>query len=177
MEIAHHPRAVLVIGTIGAGKTVVAIEMGEILEESGIRSAILDLDWLGWVHRGPGQHVAVDDLIASNLGAIVPNFGAVGIHHYVLARSIRSVEQVAGLKDAFDGASLVVARLTASKETISNRLRNRDEGEVLKEHLVQAEHFAAEQAQADLADFDISNESGSVREVATEILLRLGWIG
>jgi adenylylsulfate kinase len=175
MTTPEEPRAVLVTGTIGSGKTAVATEMGEILEESGIPCAIVDLDWLGWVHLG--RH-PIDELIASNLAAMVPNYHAAGVRHYVLARSIGSAEQVAALRGGLDGATpLVVVRLTANKETILGRLRNRDEGRTLQEHVAQAVQFESEQAHAQLADFDVSTDSRSVREVATEVLSWLGWIG
>jgi len=173
VEDAGQVRAVLITGTIGSGKTAVATEMGEILEERGMPCAIVDLDWLGWVHLG--RH-PIDQLIASNLAAVVTNYLAAGVRHYVLARSIRSHEQVCALGGALDGAPLVIVRLTASKETIFGRLRERDEGRILQEHLAQAVQVESEQAQAQLADFDVATDSRSVREVATEVLLRIGWI-
>jgi hypothetical protein len=45
-------RALLLTGTVGSGKTAVATEMGLLLEERELPSAIVDLDWLGWVHLG-----------------------------------------------------------------------------------------------------------------------------
>jgi adenylylsulfate kinase len=174
VEDADQVRAVLITGTIGSGKTAVATDIGEILEERGIPCAIVDLDWLGWVHLGRGP---IDELIASNFAAMVPNYRAAGVRHYVLARSIGSPEQIGALGGVLDGAPLVVVRLTASKETLFGRLRKRDEGRILQEHLGQAVQFESEQAQAQLADFDVSTDARSVREVATEVVSRLGWIG
>jgi adenylylsulfate kinase len=174
MENEAGSNAVLITGTIGAGKTVIATAMGELLEARGIPSAILDLDWLGWVHRPALEH-SIDDLIASNLAAVVPNLRSVGIRHYVLARSITTIDQVDGLRRALHGASLVVVRLTASSETISRRLVDRDHGYVLDQHLAQSRQFATDQAHAGLADFELPNEKDSVRDVATALLMRLGW--
>jgi adenylylsulfate kinase len=173
MAIQEQPRAVLVTGTIGSGKTAVATEIGEILEEEGITCAIVDLDWLGWVHLGRDP---IDELIASNLAAIVPNYHAAGVRHYVFARSIGRPEQVGALRGVLDGASLVVVRLTGSKDTIFGRLRKRDEGRILQEHLAQAVQFESEQAQTQVADFDVSTDGRSLRDVATDVLSRLGWV-
>jgi adenylylsulfate kinase-like enzyme len=46
-------RALLLTGTVGAGKTSVADALGDLLTEAAVPNAVLDLDWLcrsavGW---------------------------------------------------------------------------------------------------------------------------------
>lgn len=176
MENKDRVRAVLITGTICSGKTAVATEMGEILRESAIPNAVVDLDWLGWVHLGPEQEQPIDGLIAVNLAAILPNYRSAGVLFYLFARSIRTMEQVAALQRALGEPRLVVVRLTASHETIFARLSARDEGEVLEEHLTQAVEFATDQAEAGLADIEVSNDARPIRDVAAEVLVRLGWL-
>ena len=40
------PQAVLITGLFGTGKSSVAIEMADVLEQRGLRYAVIDLDWL-----------------------------------------------------------------------------------------------------------------------------------
>ena len=80
-------RALLLTGTIGSGKTAAAAEIGLLLEAEQLPSAIVDLDWLGWVHLG-ASFEGVEELIARNLAAIWPNLRSAGVGHLVLVRAI-----------------------------------------------------------------------------------------
>ena len=158
-------RAVLVTGSVGVGKTAVAAELGELLAERGLKAAVVDLDWLGWLAGADG---GVDGLILANLSAVVPNFRTAGATHLVLARSVRDAQLVHELREALP-ESLSVVRLTASRETVSRRLVARDVGAQL------AEHLEEESADADVAEFEVANDDVPVRAVAQELARRLGW--
>lgn len=43
----------VVTGTIGVGKTAIAMTMSEILHDRGIRHGLLEVDWLGEVYPAP----------------------------------------------------------------------------------------------------------------------------
>jgi hypothetical protein len=159
-------RAVLVTGPVGVGKTAVAAELGEVLAERGVRAAVLDLDWLGWLPRADG---GVDQLILRNLRAVRPNLESAGATHLVLARSVRDPQFVAELAAELRDGGLAVARLTASASAIDARLRARDVGAELAEHLDEGA------LDADVGDFELANESRLVRDVAEELADRLGW--
>jgi len=74
--------AAFLTGPVGVGKTAVATALGELLEAAGASVAVLDLDWLGWAHLGPGAP-SPDQLIALNLSAVSPNFRAAGMQYAV----------------------------------------------------------------------------------------------
>ncbi len=167
--------AVVITGTIGSGKTSVATAIGEMLGKKGIATAVVDLDWLGWVHLAPVRAPTPDVLIVTNLAAIVPNFIDAGVRHFVLARSLTNDRQVDSLRAALPDANLIVVRLTASMQTVSARLRARDEGEILEEHLAQAQEFSVAQERGLVADIRVTTDSRSVGEVAADVLERLGW--
>ena len=76
--------AVLLTGRVGVGKTVVAAEIGELLAERGVRVAVIDLDWLGWLAGAADGEI--DPLILRNLAATWPNHEAAGADRAVLAR-------------------------------------------------------------------------------------------
>jgi hypothetical protein len=157
-------KAVLLTGAIGAGKTALAADLAEALAEAGTRTAVVDLDWLGWVV--PGR---ADGLIVQNLGAIWPNFRSAGVERLVLARALDKRGELEAIKAAVPGVELTVVKVTASPGTIAERLRRRDTGAVLEEHLAQSLDLAA------VEDFEIENDGRSIREVARELLRRLDW--
>jgi gluconate kinase len=168
-------RALLLTGTVGSGKTAVAAEMGLLLEESELPSAIVDLDWLGWVHLG-ASFDGVERLIAENLAAIWPNLRSAGVRRLVLVRALQRREAVDGLRWALPDAGLTVVRLLASRATVEERLRRRDTGAVLEEHLMQTLLMAESMDRAALEDFQVENDDRPVRDVAAEILNLAGWV-
>jgi gluconate kinase len=168
-------RALLLTGTVGSGKTAVAAEIGLLLEESALPSAIVDLDWLGWVHLG-ASFDGVERLIAENLAAIWPNLRSAGVRRLVLVRALQRREAVDGLRWALPDAGLTVVRLLASRATVEERLRRRDTGAVLEEHLMQTLLMAESMDRAALEDFRVENDDRPVRDVAAEILNLARWV-
>jgi hypothetical protein len=73
-------------------------------------------------------------------------------------------------------ADLTVVRLSSFGATVKERLQRRDTGPVLEEHLRQAVVMAELMDRAALEDFKVANDGRPLREVATEILLRAGWV-
>lgn len=170
-------RAILVTGTIGSGKTVVAADIGEIMAERDVPTAVIDLDWLGWAAPLPaGGDVTTQELILRNLRAVWPNFRSVGVRYLVLVRAIQSPDEVDALRRTLSDAQIKVVRLTASEGAIAERLERRDTGANLDEHLRQATEFANQLDEMRLEDIVVFNENRPVREVAAEVLERLDWI-
>jgi hypothetical protein len=148
--------------------------MGVLLEESGVPVALVDLDWLGWVHLGPSFE-GVDRLIARNLAAIWPNLAAAGARRLILVRALRDRTALDELRAVLPEADLTVVRLTAADATLQARLRGRDAGGILEEHLEESRAMASVMDAARLEDFQIQNEGKPVREVAQTILRTAGW--
>ncbi len=166
---------VLLVGTVGVGKTAVAVELGSLLEERGLHPALVDLDWLGWVQPRLGSGWTVDELIVGNLRAIWPNLRAAGADRLVLTRALRGPDQVAAIRAALADVVLTVVRLTADAATVEARLQARDSGEILREHLSQAVEMADELELGAVEDFCVENDGRPVRDVALEVLRRLSW--
>jgi hypothetical protein len=164
----------LLTGTIGSGKTVVAAELGALLEKRGTPVALIDLDWLNWVHLGPAftRH---DDLLVRNLTAIWPNFLAAGADSFVLVRAVEKQATIDAIRAALPDADLTVVRLVASPAAIEARLRRRDAGATLAEHLAEAGRFTRAMDEGSLEGAAVSNDGRAVRAVAEDVLF--AWEG
>ena len=64
---------------------------------------------------------------------------------------------------------LTVVALTATDETVAARRARRDAGTQL------AEHLAERANEAEVVDLKVENDAAPVREVAEEVLRRVGW--
>src|SRR5712691_7062089 len=141
------------------------------LEQQGRSAAVVDLDWLGWLHRRSSS-VTADQLIARNLAAIWPNLRDAGMTYAVLARAIVGRDGLDALRVAVPQADLVVVRLTASPSTLQRRLRRRDSGEELEEHLRDSIEMSRAMDREALEDFTMANDEGSPVDAAKEVLQR-----
>jgi hypothetical protein len=160
---------------VGCGKTALATEAGELLGGSKVPAAVVDLDWLGWFYSSEPVPGEIDELIVQNLSATWPNFYRAGARYFVLTRAVERSAQIDALRSAMPGVELVVVRVAASLHTIEERLRHRDAGAVLEEHLAQSVEMARPLHPVDV-DFTIDNDDRQIREAAVELLNRLQWI-
>src|SRR5438132_350834 len=72
------PRAIVLTGAVGAGKTSALLAVGELLAERGESYALVDLDWLAWF-GAPGAGVTPVEMAAANLRAVWSNFRKAGV--------------------------------------------------------------------------------------------------
>jgi len=173
---AAAPRALLLTGVVGIGKTEVATAIGELLERAALPAAVLDLDWLGWTHLGRSG-LPPDEMIARNLAAIWPNLLAAGVRYGVLARALTTRRSLLRLRAALAGTELSVVRLVAPPEAVRSRLERRDSGRRLDEHLRQAAGMAALMDRVRLEDLVVSADGLDSERVAAEVLRSAGWLG
>src|SRR3954451_18832865 len=119
----------LVTGTPGVGKTVVAREIGELLRLAHAPHAVIDLDELG---RTAGMvDVSAAEyrtLIVRNLRAVWPNYRELGVERVVLVRILEGPGDVDEYVGAIPGAALTVCRIVAPTAMVQDRLRGRETG-------------------------------------------------
>jgi 2-phosphoglycerate kinase len=85
---------VLVIcGASGTGKTSTSFEIGFLLQDLGIRHALIDTDELDRVWPQPEPVEALIDISRRNLKAWWANFSELGVRHLVLCGVMVSVSQ------------------------------------------------------------------------------------
>jgi hypothetical protein len=119
--------AVLITGVYGSGKSSVAQEMADLLEERNASYALLDLDFLGGFDTGeeggPTEHGMMHAMLLRNLAAVVGNYLAVGVRFFALAGAIRDKVALDRLEAGLP-MPLRVVRLTVPLEEIEERLRH-----------------------------------------------------
>jgi hypothetical protein len=124
--------ALLLTGGVGTGKTTVLQALGELLEARGEPYALVDLDWLCWARPKWGSP---HELLCVNLAAVAAAYADTGVERLVLARHLVSAEELDALRAALPGVAVAAVRLTADAATREARLRARDAGAELEEHL------------------------------------------
>ena len=93
----------------------------------------------------------------------------------VLARYVEDRAQLEEFRAALPGVELFVVRLVASQDVIERRLRARDSGAQLAEHLAETRAFAARGEANALEDAVVENGDRPLAEVAAEVLAAAGW--
>ena len=119
----------MITGTVGAGKTAVAREIGELLRLNRVAGGmkmvcgVIDLDALSYVAAGPVEDRFNSNFVLENLKAIWPNYAARGVDHLVLARYVGAAYEVEASREAIPSATVTVCRVTAPPETVQDRCR------------------------------------------------------
>jgi hypothetical protein len=166
------PRAVLVTGVYGAGKSSVVEEIAHVLEKRGDRYAALDLDWLAWFDAGWDDDEREYRMMLKNLAAVVENYLSADLRFFLLALSIESQSELDALKAQLP-MPLTVVRLSVPLPTIHERLAS-DVTAGRQVDLHWAGIWTENNTGVGLEDFEVANDR-PIRDVALEILDRLGW--
>ena len=164
------PEALLLVGRVGTGKTTVLLAVGDILGERGTPYALLDLDWLAWASPAPGSGASVSSLLVANLVAVTGTFRDAGIERLVLARYLRTPTEVDAIRAAL-GIPVTVVELSAPTALLQERIRSRDSGRELTEHLAEL----AAGTGTGLGDLVVESGARPVGEIAAEVLAVTGW--
>lgn len=166
----------IITGPVGVGKTTVALEVSELLEQGGIAHACVDLDALRWCYpRQPGDRFSTG-LAMKNLAAIWVNFQDYGATSLIVADVIETRFGLDRYRAAIPGADILVVRLTASLSTLHERVKQRELGAGLAWHLQRAPELAAIMERNHVEDLLVSTDGKTVTEIAREILQQTRWM-
>lgn len=166
-------RALLLTGGLATGKTAVAREVVAAAAERALRIAAIDLDWLGWA---TGATVGVDELIGRNLTDVAANYAQAGIVNLVLARAVLNALSLQAVREALPGWEVMVVRLEASRSTLVRRVRARDSGAELEEHLAEIDEITERAIKSAPSAPVVLNEERTLREAALEVMRLAHWI-
>jgi adenylylsulfate kinase-like enzyme len=164
----------LLTGTVATGKTTVAAEIGEILAPATAH-VIVDLDRLAWGFIPDAPDETIRKLRTDNLAVIWPNLRSARLRHVVISGAIATTAELRQTRAAIGGSYLTVVRLVTSASLLETRLKRRDTGRLLEDHLAIMPLLERSMNQANLEDFRVTNDDRSPREVAMEVLERIGW--
>jgi thymidylate kinase len=164
--------AVLLTGLFGVGKSTIAAEMADRLEDAGVPYAALDLDWLTWCNVGDGDRASEHAMLLRNLDAVVANYRASGVRYYVLARWIQNRDELADLA-ATMAMPLHTVELAVPLDEITRRLAT-DPTAGRRDDLAVSAAWAETGRSAGLAEYTVDNDR-PVRDVAADILRWLAW--
>jgi hypothetical protein len=164
----------IITGTMGAGKTSVMGEASDLLALRQITHASVDLDALGGAHL-PSK-ISNDEVMYLNLQSVCKNYAAVGLRRLLLARAMESRSELERCRGAISPKNLVVCRLSASVETMQQRVEARETGISQPQFVARVQELNMILDRAKLEDFVVTNENRPVTEVAREMLVKAGWI-
>lgn len=165
----------LITGPLGVGKTAVAAEVSELLDQAGVAHALVDVDGLRWCYPRPSLDPFRVELAMKNLAAIWANFQAAGAARLILADVLEAREHLERYRAAVPGAAFTVVRLQASLSALEDRLKGRETGSALARHLRRAAEVAALMERNHVEDILVETDSKAVAAIAHEVLLRSDW--
>jgi hypothetical protein len=111
-----------------------------------------------------------------NLQSVHENYASFGVQRFLLARAMEGRAELELCRGIVSATNTVVCRLTASLETMQQRVKMREAGVSRHEYLACVATLNAILDRAHLEDFTVTNENRSVTEVAHEILIKAEWI-
>lgn len=170
------PRALLINGTVGVGKTTVAAAVCELLVQRNVPNALIDVDGLRNAWPSPSQDPFNVRLALRNLASVTANYVEAGVTHVILAGVIETPDD----RRAFEAAlamPLTVCRLQADPATIRERLARRhsdDEG-ALMWHLNRAPQLDAILDSDAVDDYSVDARTATPPELAVQVTRTVGW--
>jgi adenylylsulfate kinase len=164
--------ALLINGTVGAGKTSVAEMVGDLLTEAGVPNAVIDLDWLRRSWPSPTGDRFNVAMALRNLRSVARNYRDAGAVRIVLAGVIETKINRDRHEDAL-GVPLSVCRLRVDLPLVRARLAQRHEGEgaVLQWYLARSGELDAILEAAAIEDFTVSATDLSIPSTAQDCAL------
>jgi adenylylsulfate kinase len=167
-------RAIVVTGPVGAGKSTTAAAVSDLLGETAITHAMIDMDHLRWIHPSPPGDLFAARLGYRNLAAIWPNLREAGVTCVILADVVESREQFREYEAAMPGAVVTVVRLDVPMAEIAQRLHARETDRTIAWYLHRAPELQAIMERESVGDIIIDVGSRPLADIAREIIVRTG---
>jgi hypothetical protein len=164
----------IITGSMGSGKTTALAEASDVLALRHTTHAAIDLDALGLACLpSPATN---DEVMYRNLQSICENYASHGVRRMLVAHAMEDRAELEKCRGIVLAASTVICRLTASIETMRQRVRAREMGVLRAEYSARVAVLNAAMDRARLEDFTVATENRSPTDVAQEMLTKAGWI-
>lgn len=161
-------------GSPGSGKSTLAGAISEELRVTDISHAVIDLDEFAVVY--PDNIASRNNLKWKNLAAVWPNYAELGDLKVVIPVLIDTKEDLEALREATPARSFTVCTLTASLDTLKDRVTKREPNEYWQNKLRGlVETYEQRSDEEKFADFQISTDDKNVEETAKEIVRHVDW--
>lgn len=159
-------------GRSGVGKSTVAYEVSRLLQADSVAHCVIEGDALCEVH--PAADLA--DLTERNLAAVWGNYAELGHHRLIYTNTVSVLETDRLVRALGVPARVTAVLLTAADDTAEVRLRARETGSGLDEH-VERSARAAGMLDKRAPDWvrRVATDGRSVVEIAEEVLAATGW--
>ncbi|MGZ4499510.1 MAG: AAA family ATPase [Nocardioidaceae bacterium] len=176
MTAGEAPRALLITGTVGVGKTTVAEAVGDLLGDAGVSNAVIDVDWLRRARPAPAGDRFHMALAMRNLRAVAANYLDAGVRRLVLAGVVESPDDRERHQRAV-GLPMTVCRLRADLPLVRARLARRHEHEETARewHLHRAGELDALLEAAVVEDCSLDVTTATPTEAAAAVVRAVGW--
>lgn len=159
---------------MGAGKTSVMAEASDILAVHDIAHAAIDLDELGVAYL-PSK-AETNSVIYRNLQCVCKNYAALGVSRLLLARAMEDRAELEVCRGIVSATNTLVCRLTASIETMEQRVTTRESGLLQRDFVARVAELNGILDRARLENFTVANENRSLTDVARQVLIKAAWI-
>ena len=168
----------LLSGRGGAGKSVLADEIGKMLTGARHTTAVVDLDALSQFGPPPPEGSAErigfhERLRYKNLAAVWTTFRAAGARFVVVAGIIETAAARTRYAGCLAGCDVQLARLVAPIEVVGERIRGRKQESASGRAVQSAVEQHEVLARAGIEDFTVTNDR-ALPDVARETLIRAG---
>ncbi|MCL8011655.1 hypothetical protein [Streptomyces sp. AS02] len=173
-----HTEALLIGGRAGVGKTTVGWEVSARLRAARVAHAVIDGDFMGYVHPAPAGDTHRAGITERNLAAVWGNYAELGYRRLVYTNTVSVLDESAPMfrRAMGDGVRLVRVLLTATDETAGQRLTGRELGSELEHEMRNSARKARlldERAPGDV--LHVATDGRSVIDIATELVAATGW--
>ena len=170
--------AVLLSGTVGAGRTTTAHALSALELARGRRHAVVDLDEIRLLRPPPPDDPFAHEVELANLADLALNFRAAGATHFVLAGVVEDAREVPRYAAALGGGPLLLCRLTVDPVLVRDRLRtrHRDDPDALAWHLDRTVELTGILDADPFEDLRVDTTGKAPDDVALEVARAAGWV-
>jgi hypothetical protein len=169
--------AVILTGTVGAGKTTTLHALGTLLGERGVPHARVDADAVRLLHPAPADDPFQREVELRNLRDLSRNYREAGARVVLVAAVIERAADLPRYAEALGSRAPLLVRLAADPAAVLSRLdtRHADDADALAWHRARAPELAGIIDAAGLGGLVVDTASRTPAEVAALVAARAGW--
>ena len=168
-------KLLIISGPVGVGKTSVSDELSHFLEQDNVPHTFVDLDALTYTFPRGENDPYGNQLALENLESIWQNSYKRGARNLIVPRVIESYNHATDISEAVGITEPILCRLSASDQTLIERVRTREIGSGLCWHEKRSLELSKTLAFAELEDFCLFTDDRTISEIAKDILQRIEW--